>query len=112
MFVLLLGSWYGVEEVTDGGGGGTENKARSWGSVSRIREVMSEVERRALVNILGGGKGRVAIDSEESEICSRWRSRSGIVKGEWKFWGYVNGGVYLRVVISRSRELQTKSRRP
>lgn len=56
VFVLLLGSWYGVEEVTDGGGGGTENKARSWGSVSRIRDVMSVVERRALVNILGGGK--------------------------------------------------------
>ena len=39
-----------------GGGGGTEKSARSWGSVSRIREVMSCVERRAFVNIFGGGK--------------------------------------------------------
>lgn len=41
--------------VSRGGGGGTEKRARSWGSVSRIREVMSEAERRALVKILGGG---------------------------------------------------------
>lgn len=39
-----------------GGGGGTEKRARSWASVSRIKEVMSWLERRALVKILGGGK--------------------------------------------------------
>lgn len=81
-----------------GAGGGTEKRARSWGSVSRIREVMSGVESMAFVKILGGGKlvvcmlvghkglvlvlstyERVAIDSEESAICSRWRDRSAIV---------------------------------
>lgn len=41
---------------TGGGGGGTENRARSWGSVSRMSEVMSGVESKALVKILGGGK--------------------------------------------------------
>ncbi len=39
-----------------GGGGGTEKRARSWASVSRMREVMSWLERSALVKILGGGK--------------------------------------------------------
>lgn len=39
-----------------GGGGGTEKRARSCGSVSRIRLVMSGAERRALVKIWGGGK--------------------------------------------------------
>lgn len=39
-----------------GGGGGTENRARSWASVSRIKDVMSGFESRALVKILGGGK--------------------------------------------------------
>lgn len=39
-----------------GGGGGTEKRARSCGSVSRIREVMSGVERRAFVKIFGRGK--------------------------------------------------------
>jgi hypothetical protein len=43
-------------EVTVGCGGGTENKDRSWGSVSRIKEVMSGVERSAFVKIFGGGK--------------------------------------------------------
>ena len=43
------------------GGGGTEKRARSWGSVSRIRVVMSRVERRALVKILGGGKLVVSV---------------------------------------------------
>lgn len=84
-------------------GGGTEKRARSWGSVSRIREVMSGVERRALVKILGGGKlvglliwvgdwrleldgkrggyGSVAIDSEQRDICSKWRERRDIVVG-------------------------------
>jgi hypothetical protein len=39
-----------------GGGGGTENRARSWDSVSRMREVMSSPPRRAFVKILEGGK--------------------------------------------------------
>lgn len=38
-----------------GGGGGTEKRARSWASVSRMSEVMSWLERRAFVKILGGG---------------------------------------------------------
>jgi hypothetical protein len=42
--------------VAVGGGGGTEKRARSWASVSRIREVMSGLESRALVKIFGGGK--------------------------------------------------------
>lgn len=42
--------------VGGGGGGGTEKSARSWDSVSRMREVMSWLERRALVKIFGGGK--------------------------------------------------------
>jgi hypothetical protein len=50
---FLLSSRYGFEEEI---GGGTEKRARSCSSVSRIREVMSGVERRALVKILGGGK--------------------------------------------------------
>ena len=41
--------------VAGGGGGGTENRARSCASVSRIRDVMSWLERSALVKILGGG---------------------------------------------------------
>lgn len=49
----LAGSGGGA--VTGGGGGGTENRARSWASVSRISCVMSWLERRALVKILGGG---------------------------------------------------------
>lgn len=53
----MLGlSGYGVEDEAGGGGGGTEKRARSCGSVSRIREVISGVERSAFVNILGGGK--------------------------------------------------------
>lgn len=39
-----------------GGGGGTEKSARSCDSVSRIREVMSWLDRSALVKILGAGK--------------------------------------------------------
>ena len=42
--------------IWGGGGGGTEKSARSCASVSRIREVISGLERRALVKILGGGK--------------------------------------------------------
>ena len=48
------GSCWGAE--AGGGGGGTEKRARSWGSVSRSSEVMSWFERRAFVKILGGGK--------------------------------------------------------
>ena len=44
------------EVVGGGGGGGTEKSARSWASVSRIREVMSWWDRSALVKILGEGK--------------------------------------------------------
>lgn len=39
-----------------GGGGGTENRARSCASVSLIKEVMSGVESKAFVKIFGGGK--------------------------------------------------------
>lgn len=46
----------GCEEGEGRAGGGTEKRARSWVSVSRMREVMSWFERRALVKILGGGK--------------------------------------------------------
>lgn len=45
----------GFRVVEGGGGGGTEKRARSCGSVSRIRDVMSWFERRALVKIFGGG---------------------------------------------------------
>jgi hypothetical protein len=45
----------GLRVVEGGGGGGTEKRARSCGSVSRMRDVMSWFERRALVKILGGG---------------------------------------------------------
>ena len=38
-----------------GGGGGTEKRARSWASVSRMRDVMSWLDKRAFVKILGGG---------------------------------------------------------
>lgn len=53
-FVGFGGS--GAWVVAFGGGGGTEKRARSWASVSRIKDVMSWLERRALVKILGGGK--------------------------------------------------------
>lgn len=39
--LLDFGSEYGVCAVGGGGDGGTEKSARSWGSVSRIRAVMS-----------------------------------------------------------------------
>ena len=54
--LLALGSGYGVCAVGSGGGVGTEKSARSCGSVSRIREVMSWVESRAFVKIFGEGK--------------------------------------------------------
>lgn len=50
------GLWRAVGAGGGGGGAGTEKSARSWASVSRMREVMSGLERSALVNILGGGK--------------------------------------------------------
>lgn len=53
-----------------GGGGGTEKRARSWVSVSRIREVISWLERRALVNILGGGKLFMISSLQEYESVS------------------------------------------
>lgn len=37
------------------GGGGTEKRARSWDSVSRIRAVISWLDRSAFVKIFGGG---------------------------------------------------------
>ena len=40
-----------------------------------MREVMSEVLRRALVKIFGPGKGSDAIDCEHSEIWERWELR-------------------------------------
>lgn len=43
-----------VEERVDEGA--TEKRARSWASVSRIREVMSRLARRAFAKIFGGGK--------------------------------------------------------
>lgn len=61
-----------------GGGGGTENRARSWASVSRISEVMSWLERRALVKILGGGKLRA-----KCGVSQRVR-RFCIVSEEWE----------------------------
>lgn len=86
--LLLVFSGYGVLAEAEAWGGGTEKRARSCGSVSLIKRVMSVVLRRALVKIFGGGKlrgvrwdcgrvgeiglyGRVAIDSEERAICSR-----------------------------------------
>lgn len=54
--------------VWRGGGGGTEKRARSWASVSRIREVMSGLERRALVKILGGGKLLVSCDVSSAHL--------------------------------------------
>lgn len=46
----------GVGLLGGGAGAGTEKRARSWDSVSRIKAVMSWFERRAFVKILGGGK--------------------------------------------------------
>lgn len=67
--------------------GSTENRARSCGSVSRIKVVISRVRNIAFVNIFGGGKlssglawlefllgathERSEIALDESEICSR-----------------------------------------
>jgi hypothetical protein len=53
-----LGGSGSCRAADGGGGGGTEKRARSWASVSRISEVMSGLERSALVKILGGGKLR------------------------------------------------------
>lgn len=77
------------------GGGGTEKRARSCSSVSRIRLVISWFCSNALVNIFGGANlgqvqskgaaqgqgtyGSSAIEAEQSDICSRYASRSVIV---------------------------------
>lgn len=88
--------------VGGGGGGGTENRARSWASVSRIREVMSWLARRALVKIFGGGNlrsfvhslvvrtfhvfnssqltyGRLSMPWHDMAICSKCADRSDMV---------------------------------
>jgi hypothetical protein len=50
--------------------GGTEKRARSWASVSRMSVVMSWGWRRALVKILGPGKlGGVLLELGASEGC-------------------------------------------
>lgn len=54
--LLALCLWAFAGAAAGGGGGGTEKSARSWDSVSRMREVMSWLLSRALVKILGGGK--------------------------------------------------------
>lgn len=63
--------------VDGGGGGGTEKRARSWVSVSRMREVMSWLERRALVKILGGGKLQCRLASLVGEGRERDAARTG-----------------------------------
>lgn len=51
---LLTSSGFGGGTVDEcGGGGGTEKRALSCASVSRIRDVISVLERRALVNMPG-----------------------------------------------------------
>ena len=78
-------------------GSASVNRARSCASVSRIRAVISWECSRALVKILGGGNlqpvdqlalrpeimtepyGSSAIAAEDSEICSRWFSKSVII---------------------------------
>ena len=109
-------------DVCEGGGGGTENRARSCGSVSRIRDVISGVESSAFVKILGGGKlGGVSEGSlSEGEwirrtgelllILKRGRFARDGVRGETLCNRAVEGNcskvrfemVYLRVVESRS----------
>lgn len=42
---------------------------------------MSWFERRALVKILGAGKGREAIEALQREICSRWEVRRDVIVG-------------------------------
>lgn len=58
------------------GGGARWNRALSCASVSLINAVMSWVESRALVKILGPWKGNSAIELAHSEICSRCEERS------------------------------------
>lgn len=71
----------GLEGLVGRGGGARWKRARSCASVSRIRAVMSWVERRALVKILGPWKGSSAIELEQREICSRCEdSRDAIVR--------------------------------
>lgn len=56
MVLRLLEDVGGSACLGAAGGGGTEKRARSWASVSRIRLVMSWFCSSALVNILGGAK--------------------------------------------------------
>lgn len=56
-------------EESRGGGGGTEKRARSCGSVSRIKAVMSWDARRALVKILGGGNLGVVVNAAGFGYC-------------------------------------------
>lgn len=50
------GGFCDAEEEGGGGGAGTEKRARSWDSVSRMSDVMSWFDNRAFVKIFGGGK--------------------------------------------------------
>lgn len=95
MVLRLFADGAGSVCLVAAGGGGTEKRARSCSSVSRIRLVISWFCSNALVKIFGGANlGRVqsggvvkgrrtygssAIDAEHSEICSRWASRSVMV---------------------------------
>lgn len=75
----LLCSDVGSGFVTGGGGGGTENRARSWVSVSRINEVMSWLESRALVNIFGGGNLYSGCVSDRLVHCpGAWNLRKAV----------------------------------
>lgn len=66
-----------MDDEGAGCGGGTEKRARSWGSVSRIRDVISGVERRAFVNIFGGGN----LGGVRRGI---WGEREIGLTGEWQ----------------------------
>lgn len=69
---VLIDAPKSVADILGGSGGGARwKRARSCCSVSRISEVMSCVDSRALVKILGPAKGRSAIELAQSEICSR-----------------------------------------
>lgn len=92
MVLRLLAELEGSACLGAAGGGGTEKRARSWASVSRIRVVMSWFCSSALVKILGGAKLEAvqrrgkqagggggaycssAMEAEQREICSRWLS--------------------------------------
>jgi hypothetical protein len=66
----------GLRIVEGGGGGGTEKRARSWGSVSRMRDVISWLERRALVKIFGRGNLKPTVSCVvHEELVSYLRER-------------------------------------